>query len=395
MKSRMAAVASFIMMLTFAMSAHAYPDFIGYGYSSCLTCHVNGQGSGPLNDYGRALWSAEIASRSIYSASTSDEDIAAQSGFLGSKELPWWIRPHMKYRGIHVIRNLKSNQEVSKYYQMQNDFGATFQADPVGKYVAVLTYGNVPAPENYGSGGSAFNRIVAREYYLRVQLAKTYWLYAGLMERVFGLRNIDHTSFQRTYQGFGVRNNSADGVAQSQGVVLHKIESNWELAGNYFIGNPRDDKAYKQKGFSGTGEYEVGENRRLGASYMSAKSDLLDKTLMALHYRHGISKGSSFMFEYGMIQDSPATGNKTSGSYNLLESLILITRGYHFKATVERHNKEFKPSEPEKWKWSLGVLAFPMPRVEFRAELINGRQISNQRATDDMWAAQGQIHVSL
>lgn len=384
------------LTLAFSQQIYAYPEFIGYSYSSCLTCHVNGQGSGPLNDYGRALWSAEIAARSLYPASMSDEDIAAQSGFAGSAEIPWWVRPHFKYRGINVIRNLTGSQQTTKFYQMQADMGVTLQADPVGKYVGVITYANIPAPEDYGAGKTGFNRILAREYYLRMQLTKTYWLYAGLMDKVFGIRNIDHTSFQRSFQGFGVRNNSADGVAQSQGVILHKVESTWEMAGNYFVGNPHDNEQFKQKGFSMMGEYETGENRRLGGSYLDAKSKILQKNLVAVHYRHGLSKGSSFLFEYGLINDKAAgTGVMTKGSYNLLETLIQISRGYHFKANIERYNREFKPSEPDVWKWSLGVLAFPMPRVELRAELINGRQFSSQRAADDTWAAQGQIHVSL
>lgn len=71
----------------FSISARAYPDFIGYGYSSCLTCHFNGLGGGPLSDYGRSLWSAEIASRALYPKSMTDEDIGNQSGFLGSVPL--------------------------------------------------------------------------------------------------------------------------------------------------------------------------------------------------------------------------------------------------------------------------------------------------------------------
>ena len=66
-----------LFTLFLSATASAYPDFIGYGYASCLTCHFNGQGSGPLNDYGRALWSAEIASRALYPKSMSDEEIVA------------------------------------------------------------------------------------------------------------------------------------------------------------------------------------------------------------------------------------------------------------------------------------------------------------------------------
>lgn len=374
----------------------AYPEFIGYGYSTCITCHMNGHGGGPLSDYGRALWSAEIASRALYPKKMSDEDIANQSGFLGSKELPYWIRPHIKYRGLNLRQNMgSSTQDTTKFYQMQAEAGLTFQADPAGKYAGVLTFGNVSPPAEYGSGNQGTKRILPIEYYLRTEGMKTWWLYVGLLDKVYGLRNVDHTSYQRTYQGFNNHNNSLNGIRQSHGIVVHKIEDTWEIAGNYFMGHPDDDKEYKQSGFSLMGEYEIGEKKRWGASTLSEKSDLLKKNMFALHYRQGLSKGSSFLFEYGIIEDEPLGSRKVTGSYNLLQGLILLTRGYNLKATVERYNKEFKAEEPDRWKWSAGFLVFPAPRIEYRIEVVNMREFSNQRAADDSWAAEGQIHVSL
>ena len=158
--------------------AAAYPEFIGFGYASCLTCHFNGQGSGPLNDYGRALWSAEIASRSLYSRSMSDEDIAAQSGFLGKLEMPYWIRPHIKYRDVNLIRNYQSSNQVSRFYRMQTDVGAAF-SDTAGKYVGIVTFGQVV------QAGENKMRFLAREYYFRTEVARSYWLYVGLLEKSF------------------------------------------------------------------------------------------------------------------------------------------------------------------------------------------------------------------
>ncbi len=357
---------------------------------------MNGHGGGPLSDYGRALWSAEIASRALYPKKMSDDDIANQSGFLGSKELPYWIRPHVKYRGLNLRQNMgSSTQDSTKFYQMQAEAGLTLLADQIGKYAGVFTFGNVSPPADYGSGSQGTKRILPTEYYLRVEAMKTLWVYAGLLDKVYGLRNVDHTSYQRTYQGFNNHNNSLNGTRQSQGIVVHKIEDTWEVAGNYFIGHPDDDKEYKQSGFSMMGEYEIGEKKRWGASTSSEKSDLLKKNMFALHYRQGLSKGSSFMFEYGLIEDEPTGSRKTTGSYNLLQGLISLTKGYNLKATVERYNKEFKAEEPDRWKWSAGFLVFPLPRVEYRLELVNMRDFSNQRAADDSWAAEGQIHVSL
>jgi hypothetical protein len=386
-------ILSFLFVALCSGTLWAYPEFIGYGYSSCISCHYNGNGSGPLTDYGRALWSTEIASRALFPSSVSGDDLGSMSGFLGSYELPPWLRPHAKYRGLELITNPGGVSQGPKYYQMQADLGLTLK-DKLDKYVAVMTWGKVVDPAAYGAGTSLTDRILAREYYLRVALAETWWVYAGLLEKVFGIRNIDHTSFQRSPQGFGVRPNNRDGMAQSHGVVVQKIEENWEVAANYFIGNPYDDPQFKQHGVSITGEYEIAENKRLGASLLSSKNDLLSKDLVALHYRQSLSHGSALLFEWGLIQDLTPDAT-TVGSYNLLQALIAISRGYNFKTTVERYNSEFNSSHPEQWKWSAGILAFPLPRLELRAEFINQRAFSNQGATDDSWALQGQVHVSL
>lgn len=383
------------LLFFFAPSVWAYPDFIGYGYSSCLTCHYNGNGGGPLNDYGRALWSAEIASRAFYPKSMTDEQIAGQSGFFGSLETPLWLRPHVNYRGLQDWVNPGGSSSESMWLQMQAEAGLTVQLDDDGKYLGTVTWGHVVDPAKYGQGTEGLDRFLATEYYIRIEPVKTWWLYVGLMEKVFGIRNINHTSYQRTYQGFNVQNDTSDGSAFSHSLVLQKIEDKWDFSINYFIGNPYDQSSFKQKGASVSGEYEVGEHKRLGASLMHEESDVLKKDLAAIHYRQGLSKGSALMFEGGLIKDKPSVGDDAVGSYEMLQTLVEITRGYNIEASVEHYNKEFKSSSPDKWKWMVGVLAFPMPRLELRADLVNERQISNQSSQDDSWQIQGQVHVSL
>jgi hypothetical protein len=96
-------------LLLLALPALSYPSFVSYGYRSCVTCHFNGQGGGALNDYGRALFSAEIASRAFYSDSVSDEELGERSGFLGKTALPWWLRPGFKGRLLWFQRRAKNN----------------------------------------------------------------------------------------------------------------------------------------------------------------------------------------------------------------------------------------------------------------------------------------------
>ncbi|GIL17955.1 MAG: hypothetical protein BroJett040_17060 [Oligoflexia bacterium] len=385
-----------LLMFTFCSIANAYPEFIAYGYTTCMTCHQNGSGNGPLNDYGRALWAGELSSRIVFPKKMTDEQVAATSGFFGSKELPYWIRPHIKYRGLNLRTNPGSGtQDTTKFYQMQAEAGLTTQADVDGKYAAVMTWANMSAPENYGKGDQGFKRMLTKELYLRIEVMQNTWLYAGLMDRVYGLRTADHTSYQRSWQGFNTRTNTQDGIIQSTGVIAHRVEDNWEVALNLFNGNPHDDLAYRQKGASLFSEFTVGEYKRLGASVMSERSDVLKKDMMAIHYRQQAGKGGALLFEYGIVKDTLTGADAKTGSYNLLEGFFPLIRGYNLKASVERYNKEFKASEPDYWKNSVGLFFFPLPRTEMRADLVNTRNFSNQTANEDGWSILGQIHASL
>src|SRR4051812_8329460 len=129
----------FLVLFLVSTTAFAYPDFIGYGYNACITCHYSGQGGGALNDYGRALFASEIAARDVFPAKMEDEEIAAKSGFLGSRELPWWIRPGLKYRGLWFQSNLGSTAKTDKFYNMQNDINLNFFFDQKQTYTLVTT----------------------------------------------------------------------------------------------------------------------------------------------------------------------------------------------------------------------------------------------------------------
>ena len=385
-----------LFLIVFSQLALAYPEFIGYGYSSCLTCHYNGLGGGPLNDYGRALWSAEIAARPFYSASVSDEEIANQSGFLGSVPLPSYVRPHINYRGMDLRTNPGSaSLDRTTWLNMQEDFGLTVPLTAIGNTLVSATWGRQILAPVYGAGTQGFTNILAEEYFLRTQVSEGLWLYVGLMDKVFGIRNVNHTSYQRKYEGFNVYNNNPDGISNSQGVILHQVTETWELAANYFGGNPYDDASYRLTGGSALAEFEVGENKRLGISALYGTSQIKNKSMAAVHYRHQISKGSSLLAEYGVIHDYPTGSADLVGSYNFIEGTVLLTRGYNLVATTERYNSTFNSTSGDNWKWSFGLLMFPFARVEVRAEASSTRTLSTQQASPDAWSMDGQLHVSL
>lgn len=385
-KNTLALLILIVSHLLVSPFTQAYPEFIGYGYGSCITCHYNGLGNGALNDYGRGVWASEIAAN-IFSKTTKLEDLSARSGFLGSKELPYWIRPHIKYRGINVLPNPGGAGSKTKYYHMQIDAGAAIAIDQDQKYLIMLNYGYVPSPDPNMKNN--LNRFLGRDLYLRVQATETIWLYLGKLEKAYGLRNVDHTSYNRVPQELFQN-------TQSHGAIIHYLGETSEFAINQFVGNMDSvNKTSEQKGTSFTSDIEVMEKGRIGLSALKSESELKNATtLVGAHWKQGLSTGTALLFEYGIIQKKDTT-SATNGSYSYLQSMIRLAKGNHFITNIERYNRDISATTPDRWKVGLGFLFFPFQRMEFRFHATHQRDVSSESVTDDSWALQGQVHLAL
>jgi hypothetical protein len=371
--------------------SHAYPEFISYGYTACITCHYNGQGNGPLNDYGRALFTTEIASRAIYNSKLSEEQIAAKSGFLGSTELPWWIRPGMKYRGLYFINNPGSQASVKKYITMQADVNLAVQFDKASKLLFVGSIGYQPTPASQTGATDTENKnMISREHYLRWQTTKKFYTYFGLMDKVYGIRIPDHTAYSRAVTGVAQND-------QSHGVIGQYYGDGWEVTGNAFLGNLIQEKQdVRQVGFSGMYEYDVAEKNRVGLGFLSSKNDYVEKTRVELHSKLGLMKGNSILTEIGAVKDNPKSAPSDKvGGYLMMQGVYLINRGYNMISTIEYYNSTMTADTPDQTRWTFGLLMFPMPRMEFRTTFVNGRTIQDTSVTKDQWMLQAQMHLSL
>lgn len=385
----------FIIFLILAAKAQAYPDFIGYSYSSCITCHYNGQGGGALNDYGRALFATEITARDVFPDRMEEEEIASRSGFLIKKKMPWWIRPGLKYRGLWLRMDPRSaaaegaNPNSQTYYEMQNDVNLTLFADKKQKYTLVTT-SSYTGPQTHHKLADTQYTWFAKEFYIRYQQNKNLWFYAGLMDKVYGIRHPDHTAVNRAAITMGQHD-------QSQGAIVHFTYPTWDIAVNAFIGNQAETEESKQKGFSIAGEYQLYERYKIGGSFLSSKSDTKKWNLMAVTSRMGLSKGSSILAEFGLKESTDLTSNDSKavlGTYAWVESLILLRRGYNLMSVLEHSKTDINKSSDENMKWSLGFLMFPLPRLELRTMVTNQKTYADTGGQEDHWLLHGQVHVS-
>ncbi|MDG0816061.1 hypothetical protein [Bdellovibrio svalbardensis] len=375
------------LLLFNQQEAHAYPDFIGYSYSSCITCHYNGLGGGALNDYGRALFATEITARDVYDKHTEEETIAAQSGFLGSQKLPWWFRPGLKYRGLWYKVNPGSSQTIEKYINMQEDVNLSFFADKKQNVALITTISNADAypPHTNVKQWDWY----AKEYYLRWKVNNNLWLYAGQMDKAYGIRNVDHTAVNRSPITLGQ-------FDQSLGAIAHFTYPTWDIAVNGFFGNSYDDEDIKQKGASVVGEYQLFENFKIGGSALHSENKSVQWDLAAFTSRIGVSKGTAVLAEFGLKKrkDKLTNADATLGTYAWIESLILIRRGYNILTAIETSKADINKASAENLKYSFGAMMFPLPRTELRFMAVNGKTFEDGSGQFDAWTLQSQIHVS-
>lgn len=367
----------------------AYPQFIGYKYASCVTCHYNSQGNGPINDYGRALWAAEIAGK-LGSSNKTDEQLGESSGFLGKKQLPYWIRPGFKARQLWAVSNPGTNISNNKSILMQAEGSLALFLGQSQKYAFVGSFGYIPEPLRVQGRGLDIDTWISREHYFRWQAKEDLFIYVGMMDKVYGIRHANHTAYSRSRTGLAQND-------QAHGIVAHYIKPKWELTFNAFLGNLNQASPYRQQGFSALYEYEIKDSWRIGTSILSSKNEFVNNLRLGFLSRVGYGKGSAIMFESGIIKDSPTQGSgERTGYYVFSEAHQRIVRGYHIFVNGQAYKADMTGSQSNNVMFGFGLLAFPMQRVELRIEAENSQTLSSDPEVQRYsWNLLGQIHISL
>lgn len=377
-----------LTLLDFNRAAHSYPDFIGYGYGSCMLCHYNGLGNGALTDYGRGVFAAEIISKGFMRPDITDDELSEKSGFLGKKPLPWWFRPGFKYRGLWFQTNPGSEQSMKKSLNMQADANLAILFDQDQKYILVGSYGYYPVPGSLKNDPNRPTEWLSREHYFRWMKSDNLTLFAGLMDKSYGIRIVDHTAFARSK--VGVAQND-----QTYGIMAMYKKEPWEFWPHLFIGNLAQKADQRQKGFSIMTEREMHQYFRLGGSAMISQNDYVSWTRVSGHGKYGYGKGNSLLAEAGILMNKPKSSSQKVGGYGLAQSLAFIKRGYFFLSQFEYYNQTLSTKSPDNLKWTFGLLTFPYLKTEFRLTLVNGRDLSDETVVGDSWSVQTQIHFSL
>ncbi|AGH95499.1 hypothetical protein [Pseudobdellovibrio exovorus] len=380
----------FFSLLIFNTPAFAYPEFIGFGYRSCMICHESGSGGGALTDYARGVYASEIAANPF---GLDEETSVGISNFLGSVELPWWVRMGLKYRSLTVERFPGSSQKQQLHYNMQNDLNLNFYGNQKRTLALINTISYLDNPlaiaPNKAIAGN--ERVFMKEYFLKYQFAKDWWLQAGFMDKVFGIKTANHTSVNRAQLGLG------------QHDQVHALQFQWarpneDLFLQFWNGNMHLPSPDQLKGGSIFFEQKWGNSNAYGAAVLYEQKENYNQSLLEIHNKMGFGNGNALLMELGHRQEkikllTSTAENKTT--YVFTQGNLNLTRGLFFLSGLEFSKNDSGGSALELLKWDLGFLAFPIQRLELRFSGVNQKTYNATEAAKDQWIIQSQIHLSL
>jgi hypothetical protein len=379
-------ISSFLLFFCTSNIVQAYPNFVGFGYRSCLVCHENGSGGGALTDYGRGVFASEIAANPI-SGQLSDEEQAEVSNFLGKTEFPYWVRVGIKYRALTVERNPGSDQAQKYYYNMQNDLNLNLFANEAHSLGVISTLGYAESA-NAISPNKPMNStglIFWREYYLRAQATKEFWFYLGFMDKVFGIKTANHTAYNRSPLLLGQNN-------QVHAALMQWARKDQDLFLQYWMGNAHTPQADRMSGGSVMLDRKWGDSHAYGFGVLTEKGEDLQQSIGEIHNKMGFGDGNALLMELGYQNTKSDLGGEVKNPYLFTENTLNLTKGVFLLSSLQVSNPVTELQNTTRMRWDIGFLVFPIQRMEFRISTVNDKSSNNE---EDQWSTQSQIHLSL
>lgn len=344
-------------------------------------------GNGPLTDYGRALSATEISDRLLSKSSDTEEQITERSGFAFNTPENTWLRPSLSYRSLYLKRNYDEPSEKDSFIIM--DLSATVVAKLLKRdqLTFVGQIGYAPKPRALGDDADV-KEYRSREHYIGYRPLKEFGVYAGLMDKVFGIRIPDHTAFSRSITALGQND-------QTHGIVLHYSSKLLEVGVQPFIGNLVQDEDLRQKGVTTQIEVAAGDTVRLGVSGLTSTSEYLDTLIYAGHGRFGIGQGNSILTEVGQVTKAiKANDAETKSQYSMTQGHLHIRRGLWALLTLESLRPDTNDSA-KIYRVGPGLQFFPFQRLEIRGDVYKTiRKAGGQSASDSIDLAT-QLHIWL
>lgn len=332
-------------MLSVASAAEARPEFLRFGYFSCVSCHVAPSGGGALTAYGRGFAAEKLSMTTYLNAEQ------PLHGALG--EVPEQVVLGGNYRLMQMYSE-DVNARATQFFRMQADFELGVHHGPLWAVATAGFYG----PDDSKAG----QELQYRRHYVRYDIGDYAVLRAGRFTPRFGLMLPDHTSVVRggMSMGQGRENHTAQAVYLSE-----RIEASVDV----FVGDEFDKTLDdRDHGFSLNAFWAAASDLRLGVH--AWKSTLLDvvRTIGGISLVGKLPKGFYVMTEHDFGQTKQDASAKT-GYGSTTRFGIDVVQGLNMFVKHDINKPDFKSNDATTRYTGLGTQWFPHPHFEVAGDI--------------------------
>ncbi|HYP87120.1 MAG TPA: hypothetical protein VEQ59_03190 [Polyangiaceae bacterium] len=282
------------------------------------------------------------------SSKASDEESTFPNFMFGLFKLPDWLLLGGSYRHMNILplgdgKFRTFPMMLDLYGQMK--FGAFSVGGSIGGARVAAGSPYARRAQITTNQGKDWN-LISRTHYLGYDITPAVTVRAGRLNLPFGVRIPEHTMWVRQATNTDRESSQQHGVAVAY--VGDKLRGEvMGIAGNYQL-NP--DK-YRDRGYSGYAEYQVGETAALGVSslYTFARADRQTlKDLRTMRQVHGITGRVGFGEKIALLGEADAmfTSRRGVGYVGFLQLDTEFVQGLHFLATAETLDQGFPDQVP-------------------------------------------------
>jgi hypothetical protein len=287
-----------------------------------------------------------------------------------------------------MVQNFGGANSKSSWITMQASGQLILKFLTDDRLTVVGEFGYNPSSSQSRSAGQSSKILRSREHSVGYRIKPEVGVYAGFMDKAYGIRVAEHIAFSR----MTTETTQND---QTYGVMVHGIKSGFEGALHGFVGNLAQSSNLRQKGFSMQLEHELLSDHRIGASFMNSRNDFMRLTSYAFHSRFSLNDGSALLLEYGQTQRKSDSGvGSRISRYGLLQTYSRPIQGLYLIANIE-YLKTDLSSDTIAVRWGPGIQYFPVQKLELRADLYDTRIFNPNASTQDDWTLLLQTHLWL
>jgi hypothetical protein len=371
-----------LLMASAAGTAHAFPEMIRAGISSCYTCHHSPSGGGIVTPYGRELSSAFLRMGGETPEAIDEEKVAEGSDQLGDFDflngivaLPEWLNIGGDLRGRASF--LKATDVNKKNFALTNA-DLEFAVD-INRIEVVATAGRT---ERVDVPGVEF---ISRRHYVAMKPSDDMYFRAGRFFPTFGLGIADRDSAIKRDLGWGPGE-------ETYNAEFVYMQDSYEVFIDGIFGRPDEPDLDREMGFSAKAAFDALDDTSIGINLYQGRTEEETRQVFGVNALVGIASRATILAEADFVDlhfmdtlADPVVGRAfyAKFSYELMAGVSLDLR-------AEQSHQNLKIAETKSDTFGLGLQAFPVAHVELNAEL---KMLRDPRIDSDKAALGGYFEV--